>query len=103
VYFFGTIEGRESTMNQQLVPPTAVLIEEQDRLTGWPNSRFRARRLDFHECNETVHLGFSRSKFRQHPTEPNRFLAKRRTHPVSAGGCRITFVEDQVNHFKHRR
>ena len=49
-----------------------------------------------------MHFAFVRHEPAQHAPEPQRFLAQRRTHPVVAGGGRIAFVENQIDHLQHR-
>jgi hypothetical protein len=88
-------------MNQQLVPFAAVLIKEQNWLSGWANSRFSTRRLDLHESDQAVYLGFARSKFRQNASEANRFFAQRWSNPAVARSSGITFIENQVNNLEH--
>ncbi len=50
-----------------------------------------------------MHFGLSGHQLGKDATKPERVLAKRRTHPVVAGGCRVAFVEDQVHDLEHRR
>ena len=37
--FIGAIQRREAATNQQLIPQSAVLIEKENRLTGWADTR----------------------------------------------------------------
>src|SRR6516162_2313358 len=39
----------------------------------------------------------------QNATETQCIFAECRSHPVVAGGCQVTFVEDEVNNLEHRR
>ena len=99
---FGAIEGRQAALDQQPVPPPAILIEQQHRLAVRADARRRPRGLDLHQRDQAVHLGFHRRQPRQHPPQPLRIVAERRPHPVVAGGRRVAFVEDQVDHLEHR-
>src|SRR5581483_2951123 len=90
-------------MNKKLVPKTSILIGKQDWLAGRPGSGLRSRSLDLHQCNQSVYLGLIWRQFRENAPEPEGLLAKCRPHPVLSSRGRIAFVEDQVNHRKHRR
>jgi len=39
----------------------------------------------------------------EHSPEPQRVFAKRRAHPIFARSCGVSFVENEINHFEHRR
>src|SRR5262249_24276024 len=52
----GALERSETTANEQLIPTPAILIEQENGLTGRPHAGARARRLDLHQRDETVHL-----------------------------------------------
>ena len=97
------IERREPALNQQPVPSPPILIEQQHRLALRPDARRGARRLDLHQRHQAVHFRFHRRQSRQHASEPLRVLAERRPHPVVAGGGGVALVENQVDHFEHRR
>ena len=43
-----------------------------------------------------------RHEFGQQVPQPQSLAAQRRAHPVSAGRGSVAFVEDQVDHLKHR-
>ncbi len=49
-----------------------------------------------------MHLGLVRREAGEHAPQPLRVFAERRPHPVVAGCCRVTFVEDQVDDLEHR-
>ena len=38
----------------------------------------------------------------KYPANAHRIFAERRSHPVVPGGCRIAFVEDEIDHLQHR-
>ena len=47
-------------------------------------------------------LRLAREQLRDEAAEAERIQAKGRPHPVVAGGRRVTLVEDEVDHLKHR-
>jgi hypothetical protein len=61
------------------------------------------RRLDFHERDQTVDLGFPSRELGQDTAQTQCFLAELRPHPVVAGGRGVSLVEDEVDDLKHRR
>ena len=63
----------------------------------------QARRLDFEQRDEAVHLGLLRGELRQNPGEPERIVAQLRSRPVVSGGRRVALIEDEVDHIEHRR
>src|ERR1700738_5142863 len=89
--------------NKHMIPACAVLIEEQDRLSGRADPRANSRSLNFHECYEAVHLRLVRNEACQDTPETQRVFAQRRAHPVFAGSGRVAFVEDEIDHLKHGR
>src|SRR5438067_767594 len=94
---------RETATDQELVPPRAVLIEQQDRLSRGPDPGAQARRLELHQRDEAVDLGLLRNELSQDAAETQRLLAERRSNPVVTGGRRVALVEDQVDDLEHRR
>ncbi len=100
---FGTVERGQSAADEQPVPPGAILIEQHDRLARGIDARLRTRRLDFQQRHETVDFRLGWRQLGENPAETQRVLGKRRPHPVVARRCRIAFVEDQIDHFEHRR
>jgi hypothetical protein len=36
---FGALERSEATVDEELIPAAAILVEEQDGLASWANSR----------------------------------------------------------------
>ena len=98
----GAIEGLQPAADEELIPPCSVLLEERDWFSRRPDPRPCSRRLDLHQRYQTMGLGFLRHKFGEDAAESQRFMAKRRSHPVFASGRRITFVKDQVDDLKDR-
>lgn len=82
----GTLNRRETTTDQQLIPACTVLIEEQDGLSRRADPGAQAGRLDFHQPDEAVDLRLRRHELGQDSAETQRLLAERRTHPVVTGG-----------------
>ncbi len=73
---------------------------------GLPAAFVRARRreaLDFHQSCKAMHFGFLRHELGHDAAHPQRILAQIRAQPVVTGGRRITLVENQIDHFEHRR
>ena len=79
------IEGREAPANQHAIPARAVLVEQQDGLSGRPYAGRRARRLDLHQRDEPVDFRFIGDEPGQHASEAERVLAERRPEPVLSG------------------
>src|SRR5439155_512472 len=52
----GPLECGETTMDEDVIPARAVLIEEQDGLSRRADARARARGLDLHQRDEAVRL-----------------------------------------------
>jgi len=50
-----------------------------------------------------VHLGILRRELGEDATKPQRVLAQRGSHPVVAGGRRVSLVEDEIDDLEHRR
>src|SRR5581483_8342343 len=94
-------ESRETATDQKVVPAGAVLIEEEDRLSAGTDPRPQARRLDLHESDEAVDLGFVGGELGEDPSEAERLFAERRTDPVRAARRAVAFVEDEVDHLEH--
>src|SRR3989304_3640050 len=88
-------QGGEATPDEQLIPPRAVLIQQQDGLARWADPRPRARRLDLHERHEAVDLRLARHKLGPDPPESKRFLAGCRPQPLVTGGRGVALVEDE--------
>jgi hypothetical protein len=68
----GTLQHRETTTDEELIPARAVLIEEQDGLPGRADPGARAGRLDLHQRDEAVHLRLPRSELGQDTTQTQR-------------------------------
>ena len=93
----------ETTMDEELIPAPAVLIEQQDWFSRRADSRVRARCLDLHQRNEAVHLRLLRHELGQDAAETERIFAELRSHPVVTGSRRVALVEDEVENFEHGR
>ena len=99
----GAGQRRQPAADQQPVPKPAILVEQQHRRAIRAGAGAGARRLDFHQRDQPVHLRLVGCKPGQDAAEPQRLLAELRPHPVVARGRRIALVEDQVDHLQHRR
>ena len=91
----------QAPADQQLVPPRAVLIQQQHRLAGRPGTGRDPGGLDFHQGHQPVHLGLGRGELSQQAAQPQCFGAEVRPHPVIAGGGRVALVEDEVHDLQH--
>ena len=94
---------RQAAPDQQAVPAAAILFQQQHRVARRVDARGQTRGLDFHQREQAVHLGDCGQAARQRARQPLRFLAQRGAHPVVACRGGVAFVEDQVQHFQHRR
>jgi hypothetical protein len=99
----GTLEGRQAATDEELIPASAVLIEQKDRLSRGPGPRAQARGLDLHQRRQAVHLRLFRNELGQDAAQTERILAERGPHPVVSRGRRVAFVEHEVDDFEHRR
>ena len=100
---FGGIDRGEAAPNENLIPQRAVLIEQQDRRAVRPHACIRPRRLNLHQRHETVHFRFVGHQAGKDAPQPQRVLTECRPHPVVARCRRVALVEDEINHFEHRR
>ena len=77
------------------------MIEQQHRFTARPYARVQPRCLDLHERDEAMDFGLLRGQFRLDAAQAKCVFAERRAHPVFTGRRGVTFVEDEVDHFKN--
>src|SRR5262249_55842077 len=89
--------------DEQIIPASAVLIEEQDRLSHRAYPRLGTRCLNLHQSNQTVHLRLIRRKLSQNAAEAQRALAELRTHPVITSGRGVALIKDEIDDLEHRR
>src|SRR5437667_362928 len=99
----GTLEGGQTSVNEELIPSCAVLIQQQDRFPSRASSSARARRLNLHERDQPMHLRLVRSKFSQYTAKAEGILAERSAPPVVSGRRRVALVKYEVDHFQHGR
>ena len=91
------LDVRESATDQQPVPPRAVLVEQQHRLTVRPGTCPEPGRLDLDQREQAERLGVARGQGSQHPSEPERLRAEVAADPLLAAGRGVALVEDQVD------
>ena len=96
------LEGGEAAADEQLIPPSPVLVEQQDGFAGRTDPRPRSRRLDLHQGDESVDLCFLRGELGQDATEAKGVLTKGRSHPILSGRRRVALVEHEVDDLEHR-
>lgn len=84
-----------------MVPAATILLEQQHGLTIGAGPGTKAGRLDLHQGEQAVRFGFFRNEGDEDAPQAHRLLTEFRPHPVRTGGCRITLVEDQVDHLEH--
>src|SRR5206468_12758436 len=99
----GSLERGESAPDEQLVPATAVLIEQQDWFAGGTDPRAQSRCLDLHQRDEAVHLCFVRHQLRENAAEAERVLAEPRPYPIVARGRGVALIEDEIDDREHGR
>ena len=99
----GPLERGKTPTDEELIPPRAVLFEQQDRLARGADARPGARRLDLHQRDEAVDLRLVHRDLCQDTAETERLLAELRPHPIVAGGGRVAFVENEIEDPEHRR
>ena len=94
-------EGGEPAVDEHVVPARAVLVEQQHGLSGRPDARAEAGRLDLHQGDQAMDLGLLGDQLGEDAPQAQRLLAERRAHPVVPGRGRVALVEDQVDHLEH--
>jgi hypothetical protein len=101
--FLEALESCQPTLDEQAIPASPVLIEEQDGLSRLANPRLETRSLNLHQRNQAVDLRFIWKELSQDAAESERILAQRQTHPIVSGGGGVAFIEYQVDHLEYRR
>src|SRR5215218_5099979 len=79
-------QGRETSPNEDMVPASSVLLEQQDRLSRRTDPRPQPRCLNLHQRHQAVNLRLLRGELGQDPTETECILAERGADPVVPGG-----------------
>ena len=97
----GALERGQAPPDEQVVPATAILVEQPHRFARRTTPRAQARRLDLHERHQPVHFRFGGGEFGEDAAETERVLAQGGTRPIVAGGCRVALVEDEIDHLQH--
>jgi hypothetical protein len=98
----GALERGQTAMDEQLIPPRAILLEQQHRLPFGGDPRRGARRLDLHQRDQAVHLRLLRHQLGEDAPEAERVLAQGGTKPFVSGSCGISLIEHQINGLEHR-
>src|SRR3954452_12295543 len=78
----GASERVEPSPDEELIPPGAILIEEQDRLAPGPRAGAQARGLDLEQRDEAGPLPLCRKELGQDPHERESVVAERGPYPV---------------------
>src|SRR6266508_5850022 len=97
-----SVESGKTSCHEDVVPPRAVLVVQQYRLTPRPDARPRSRRLELHERDEAVNLRFLRHQSGQDAAKAKRLLQELGPHPRVARRRRIALVEDEVDRLENR-
>ena len=97
----GASQRRDAPTDLGTVPPTAVLVGQQDRRTVPCCASGKTGCLELHQRHERVHFGFVGNESCQDPAEPQRLVAQLGSDPPIAGRRRVTLVEHQVDHTEH--
>ena len=63
------LKSGEAAADEQLVPTSAVLVEQEDGFAAGADTGVEARGLDLHQRDEAVNLGLCRGKFSQDASE----------------------------------
>jgi hypothetical protein len=88
----GAVEGGEAPVDEEEVPVSSVLFEQEDGFPGGADAGSRARGLDLHEGYEAVDLGFVGGEFGEDAAEPEGVFAEGGTDEVVAGGGGVALV-----------
>jgi hypothetical protein len=91
---FSARERGESAADEQLIPPRAVLVEQQDRLARRADTRAQTRRLNLHQGHESVNLRLCGGELREDAAEAQPLLAERGSDPVFARRRGVSLVEN---------
>src|SRR5581483_7046675 len=94
---------RQTAANEQLVPQSPILLEQENRFPGWANAGLRARCLYLHESDQPVDFRLLRHKLSQNSAQAEGFLAERGTHPVIASSGCVAFIKDQIDDGEYGR
>src|SRR5699024_11940263 len=90
----------QSERDAQATPPTTLRPVEGARPTAGPGPGPKSGGLEFHQCDQAVHLRFLWQQLRKDPSQSHGFLAQLGTQPPLPRGRRITLVEHQVEDFE---
>jgi hypothetical protein len=92
------IEARAPFGDLRRVPQRAILLGQQNQLAV-VRARRAARVVQQHHRQQPMHLRLVRHQLGERLREPDRLGDER----AAAVSCRVTLVEDQVDHCEHRR
>ena len=94
----------EPAPDEELVPASPILIEQEDRLSRRSDPGAQSGGLDLHQAPRG-HAPPTRSgaELREDPAEAQRLLAERGADPVLARGGGVALVEDEIDDLEHRR
>lgn len=63
------VDGGETSVDEEEVPESPVLFEQEDGFHGRADAGSRARVVNFHECQEAVNLWFVGGEFGEDAAE----------------------------------
>src|SRR5205809_1412515 len=98
----GAFERGETAADEELIPATAVLIEEQNGLPRRADSCPQTRRLELDQRNEAPDLRLLREEPGQDTTATELPFAARRACSRATGGRCIAFLEDEIDDLEPR-
>src|SRR6185503_887696 len=90
----GPLERSEAASDEQGIPATSILVRQQNRFAMRTHAGVESCRLELHERQEPMHLGFVRLQSGENAAESYGVIAERRPHPVVARRRRVSLVED---------
>src|SRR5580704_927982 len=92
-----------TSLDEQLIPVGAILIEQKNRFSGGSDPRVQTGGLNLHERDQAVYFRLSRREFGKDAPQAQSVFAESGTRPVITRGCGIAFVENEIDDFQNRR
>src|SRR6185312_8561625 len=80
------------------IPKRTILLFQSDQLTTLVHARCPSRILQQHQREQAHVLRFIREQFAKHTSETNGFRTQIVSKQALTCACRISFVEDEIDH-----